>query len=65
MGYCGICNQNYDCHYTEHEMECAGEEVYVPNPMGTKEDQFLHEKQQQGWGDDMDEQIWNEHFRFE
>ena len=26
---------------------------------------FAHEKEQQGWPDDMDEEIWNEHFRFE
>jgi hypothetical protein len=24
---------------------------------------FNHEKEQQGWSDDMDEGIWNEHFR--
>ena len=65
MGYCGICNTHYDCHYTEHEEECPGQEVYNPNPMGTKEDRFMHEKQQQGWDDEMDEHIWNEHFRYE
>lgn len=61
MGYCGICNQHYDCHYTEHDAECPGKEVFVPNP-NNKEDMFRYEKEQQGWPDDMDEEIWNEHF---
>jgi hypothetical protein len=62
MGYCEKCNQHYDCHYTVHEAECAEEEVFVPNP-NNKEDMFMYEKEQQGWPDDMDEEIWNEHFR--
>ena len=23
-GYCGICEQYYSCHYTNHEEECPG-----------------------------------------
>ena len=64
MGYCGKCNQHYDCHYTEHDEECTGEENFIPDP-NNKEDMFRHEKEQQGWSDDRDEEIWNEHFRFE
>ena len=62
MGYCGKCNEHYDCHYTVHEDECPSEEVFRPN-LDNDEDRFRHEKEQQGWGDDMDEEIWNEHFR--
>ena len=29
-----------------------------------KEVAFRHEKEQQGWSDDMDEEIWDKHFRF-
>jgi hypothetical protein len=65
MGYCGKCNQHYDCSYTEHDKECEEKEVYKPNPYGTKEDQFLYAKQQQGWSDEDDEDIWEKHFRFE
>ena len=63
MGYCGICNKHYDCHYTVHEEECPGREIYTPNPEGTLEDRFMHEKEQQGWSDDMDEEIWDEYFK--
>ena len=34
-----------------------------PYDINDKEAAFNHEKSQQGWNDDMDEQIWNEHFR--
>ena len=64
MGYCGKCNQHYDCHYLEHDEECEGEEKFIPNP-NSKEDMFRHEKEQQGWSDDKDEEIWNKLFRFE
>ena len=23
-GYCGRCNQHYECHYTVHDEECPG-----------------------------------------
>ena len=65
MGYCGKCNQHYDCHYTVHEEECPEQEIYIPDANGSIEDRFLHEKQQQGWDDDQDEEIWEKHFRFE
>jgi len=34
----------------------------LPDP-NDKDEMFRHEKAQQGWPDDMDEDIWNEHFR--
>ncbi len=61
MGYCGICNEHYDCHYTVHEDECPGNEL--PD-LDNAEDRFRHEKEQQGWDDDMDKEIWDKHFRF-
>ena len=59
MGYCGKCNQHYDCHYTVHEDECPGSKL----PEMDNYDRFKHEKEQQGWSDDMDEEIWEKHFR--
>lgn len=34
-----------------------------PYEIGNKESQFAYEKEQQGWDDDMDKDIWDEHFR--
>jgi len=65
MGYCGICNTHYDGSYEDHDFDCPGHEVYHPNPNGSIEDRFAYEKQQQGWPDDMDEEMWDKHFRFE
>ena len=58
MGYCGKCNQHYDCHYTVHDEECSGEEL----PEMDEHDRFEHEKEQQGWDDEMDKEIWDKHF---
>ena len=62
MGYCGKCNQHYDCHYSEHDDECTGHEEFIPDP-NNKDDMFKYEKEQQGWDDEMDEEIWNEYFK--
>lgn len=35
-----------------------------PYEIGDKEAEFKHEKAQQGWGDDMDKEIWDKHFRY-
>ena len=35
-----------------------------PYELGDREAEFKHEKSMQRWSDDMDEQIWDEHFRF-
>lgn len=60
-GYCGLCNSHYTESFEEHEFDCPGDDM--PYEAGDREAEFQHEKQQQGWPDDMDEEIWNKHFR--
>jgi len=51
----------FGCEQDDLEFEeKRNKPIYDPND---KEAAFKHEKSQQGWSDDMDEEIWNEHFR--
>ncbi|GMT49864.1 MAG: hypothetical protein IEMM0008_1403 [bacterium] len=59
-GYCGRCNSHYDCHYTEHDKECEGQETGIIS--GSVED-FEQQRQQNDWPDDVAEEMWNENFR--
>lgn len=62
-GYCGLCNSHYTESFEDHEFDCPGEEMPLYD-VNDREAAFQHEKKQQGWGDEHDEEIWNKHFRF-
>jgi len=49
----------------EGDIELIKEEIKVLEKFGLTniEDRFMYEKQQQGWDDELDEEIWNEHFK--
>ena len=52
----------FGCEQEDLEFEeSRNSPPYDPND---REAAFKHEKSQQGWSDDRDEEIWNEHFRF-
>ena len=51
----------FGCRQTDLEFE--ERRNAPPYDINDKEAAFNHEKSQQGWDDDMDEEIQNEHFR--
>ena len=61
-GYCGICNKYYDCHHTEHDAECPGEEVREDQHL-TDMERFQRDADEQGVPIDEQERIWNEEYR--
>lgn len=48
----------FGCELEEEERR----ERLDPDPY-SREDVFNHDKQQNGWPDDMDEEIWDKHYR--
>lgn len=48
----------------QDELEFEEKRNAPPYDLNDREATFRHEKSQQGWSDDRDEEIWNEHFRF-
>lgn len=59
MGYCIICSKHYEGSEADHDEICGSR---LPD-FDNEEDRFKHEKDQQGWPDDMDKEIWDKHFR--
>jgi len=60
-GYCGRCQSYYDCHYTEHALECEGA------PRGIEqgsEDDFENQRRLNDWDDETAEEIWDKYYRY-
>lgn len=51
----------FSCEQDDLEFE-EKKTAHLPD-LNDREAMFKHEKLQQGWSDDRDEEIWNEHFR--
>jgi len=49
----------------QEDLEFEERKNAPPYDINDKEAAFKHKKEQQGWPDDMDEEIWDKHFRFE
>ena len=59
-GYCGKCQAHYNCHYTEHDLDCEGEPHRIEQ--GTEED-FENQRRLNDWDDEQARQIWDKHYR--
>jgi len=65
-GHSGLLSKESDlCFGCEQEdLEFEEKRNIPPYDPNDKEAAFRHEKEQQGWPDNMDEEIWNKHFRY-
>ena len=58
-GYCGLCNEHYECGYEEHDQECPGEDRPSRDPMA----EFNDYAQRAGLDNAEAERVWNEEIR--